>query len=62
VVKEYPMPSHLAPYAVGVVLMVCAVLALVGFGADEPGPVAALLLSMVVTAGGYYLRSKPADA
>lgn len=55
------MPSRLVPYAMGVILMVCAVLALAGFGADEPGPVAALLLSMLVAAGGFYLRGKRAD-
>jgi hypothetical protein len=53
------MSSRLAPYVIGVALAACAVLALVGFGGDEPGQVAALLLSMVVAAGGFFLRKRP---
>lgn len=54
-----PVIPHLRLYAVGAVLLLCAVLALAGFGRSSPGPVAALLLSMVVAAGGFYLRKKP---
>ncbi len=53
-----PIP-HLRLIAVAALIVLCAVLALAGFGRDFPGPVAALLLSMVVAAGGYYLRRKP---
>ena len=52
------MSSRLATYAIGLTLLICAVLALAGFGADEPGPVAALLLSMVVAGGGFFLRKR----
>ena len=52
------MSSRLVPYAIGLTLLVCAVLALAGFGAAEPGPVAALLLSMVVAGGGFFLRKR----
>jgi hypothetical protein len=53
------MPSRLAPYVIGLALAVCAVLALVGFGADQPGQVAGLLLGMVVAAAGFFLRKRP---
>jgi uncharacterized membrane protein len=53
-----PIP-HLRLILVAALIVLCAVLALAGFGRDFPGPVAALLLSMVVAAGGYYLRRKP---
>lgn len=53
------MPSRLTAYAVGVALALCAGLALAGFGRQEPGPVAALMLSLVVAGGGFYLRKRP---
>lgn len=53
-----PIP-HLRLILVGTLIVLCAVLALAGFGRDFPGPVAALLLSMTVAAGGFYLRRRP---
>ena len=54
------MSSRLTSYAMGLALLICAVLALAGFGRAEPGPVAALLLSMVVAGGGFFLRRRSA--
>jgi hypothetical protein len=50
---------HLRLYAVGALMTAGAGLALAGFGRSFPGPVAALLLSMAVAAGGFYLGKRP---
>ncbi len=42
----------------GLVVAGCATAALVG--GSRPGPVAALVLSMIVAAGGFALRRRPA--
>jgi hypothetical protein len=46
------------PAVAGLFLAACAVAALAGGG--RPGPVAALVLSMIVAGGGWALRKRPA--
>jgi hypothetical protein len=46
------------PAVAGLILAGCAIAALVGGG--RPGPVAALVLSMIVAVGGFALRRRPA--
>jgi hypothetical protein len=47
-------------FVLGVFLAVCAVAALAGFGGQGAGPVAALVLSLIVAAGGFALRKRGA--
>jgi hypothetical protein len=57
--QEGPMP-RIALFAVaGVILVGCAVAALGGAGHDQPGQIAALLLSLVAAGGGIALRQRP---
>ncbi len=46
------------PVVAGLIVAGCAIAALAGGG--RPGPVAALVLSMIVAAGGFALRKRPA--
>jgi hypothetical protein len=51
---------RIALFAVaGVILAGCAVAALGGAGHDQPGQIAALLLSLVAAGGGIALRQRP---
>lgn len=52
------MRRVILPAVSGLVLAACAVAALAGGG--RPGPVAALMVSMIVAAGGFALRQRPA--
>jgi hypothetical protein len=53
-----PMRRVIRPALAGLIIAACAIAALVGDG--RPGPVAALVLSMIVAAGGFALRKQPA--